>query len=193
MKGRLVCVAVRRHNDTEDRYEGAHEEHEEHEEHESHAECEKAKYDLPYEQAANKFMSAKGYPGYVKKHGYHFTDTLAEHASRMMVNAGGQQHSWTTAQVKKAIESLGLSIPEKVTDGDVAYTANIAYADFYPDPLKDEASCLGRKRPGRLRGHDILPMGIRRDRERRKHRLGKVHLTVRKSNPNLPPNDRVSS
>lgn len=139
MKGRLVCVAVRRHNDTEDRYEGAHEEHEEHE---SHAECEKAKYDLPYEQAANKFMSAKGYSEYVKKHGYHFTDALAEYASRMMVNAGGQQHSWTTAQVKKAIESLGLSIPGKVTDGDVAYTANMAYADFYPDPLKDEASCL---------------------------------------------------
>lgn len=25
---------------------------------------------------------------------------------------------------------------------DVTYAANMAYADFYPDPLKDEAACL---------------------------------------------------
>lgn len=30
----------------------------------------------------------------------------------------------------------------KVTTGDVTYAANMAYADFYPDPLKDEAACL---------------------------------------------------
>lgn len=46
------------------------------------------------------------------------------------------------AQVKKSIESLGLSIPSKVTNGDVTYLANMYYADLYPDPLKDEASCL---------------------------------------------------
>lgn len=40
------------------------------------------------------------------------------------------------------MESLGLSIPGKVTTGDVTYAANMAYADLYPDPLKDEASCL---------------------------------------------------
>lgn len=40
------------------------------------------------------------------------------------------------------MESLGLSIPGKVTTGDVTYAANMAYADFYPDPLKDEAACL---------------------------------------------------
>lgn len=44
--------------------------------------------------------------------------------------------------VKKSMESLGLSIPGKVTTGDVTYMANMAYADFYPDPLKDEAACL---------------------------------------------------
>lgn len=85
---------------------------------------------------------AKGYSEYVKKHGYHFTDALAEHVSKMMVNANGQQHSWTASQVKKSMESLGLSIPGKVTTGDVTYAANMAYADFYPDPLKDEAACL---------------------------------------------------
>lgn len=30
----------------------------------------------------------------------------------------------------------------KVTNGDVTYLANMYYADLYPDPLKDEASCL---------------------------------------------------
>lgn len=43
------------------------------------------------------------------------------------------------------MESLGLSIPGKVTTGDVtyaAYLANMYYADLYPDPLKDEAACL---------------------------------------------------
>lgn len=102
----------------------------------------KVKFDLPYEQTANALMSAKGYSEYVKKHGYHFTDALAEHVSKMMENANGQQHTWTTSQVKKSMESLGLSIPGKVTTGDVTYAANMAYADFYPDPLKDEAACL---------------------------------------------------
>lgn len=62
--------------------------------------------------------------------------------SKMMVNASGQQHSWTTSQVKKSMESLGLTIPKHVTHGDAAYLANMYYADLYPDPLKDEASCL---------------------------------------------------
>ena len=94
----------------------------------------KVKFDLPYEQTANALMSAKGYSGYAKKHGYHFTDALAEHVSKIMVNANGQQHSWTTSQVKKSMD--------KVTIGDVTYAANMAYADLYPDPLKDEAACL---------------------------------------------------
>lgn len=60
----------------------------------------------------------------------------------MMENANGQQHTWTTSQVKKSMESLGLTIPSHVTHGDAAYLANMYYADLYPDPLKDEASCL---------------------------------------------------
>lgn len=100
------------------------------------------KFDLPYEQTANALMSAKGYSEYVKKYGYHFTDALAEHVSKMMVNASCQTHSWTASQVKKSMESLGLTIPKSVTSGDAAYLANMYYADMYPDPLKDEASCL---------------------------------------------------
>lgn len=91
---------------------------------------------------ANALESAEGYSKYIEKHGYHFTDALAEHVSKMMENANGQQHTWTTSQVKKSMESLGLTIPSHVTHGDAAYLANMYYADLYPDPLKDEASCL---------------------------------------------------
>lgn len=97
---------------------------------------------LPYSQSANSLMSEKGYLDYVEKHGYHFTEGLAEHVSKTMVNANGQQHTWTAYQVKKSMESLNLSVPSHVTTGDVTYLANMYYADFYPDPLKDEASCL---------------------------------------------------
>ena len=128
MGKRFKCIVVRHY--TDDCHEGY--------EHDSHSD--KAK--LQYEQAANALMSAKGYLDYVAKHSYHFTDALAEHVSKMMVNASGQSHSWTASQVKKSMESLGLSIPGKVTTGDVTYTANMAYADFYPDLLKDEAACL---------------------------------------------------
>lgn len=121
MGHRLKCIIVKHHTCDHDK---KHEDEEDvvvesriatpHGEH-------KVKFDLPYEQTAN---------------------ALAEHVSKMMVNANGQQHSWTASQVKKSMESLGLSIPGKVTTGDVTYAANMAYADFYPDPLKDEAACL---------------------------------------------------
>lgn len=99
-------------------------------------------HDLPYEKAANALMSAQDYLNYVEKHGYHFTDTLADHVTKMMENADGSSHNWTTAQVKAAIMTMGVKIPESVTWGDVAYLANMYYADLYPEVLKDEASCL---------------------------------------------------
>lgn len=133
MRSRLKCIIVKHHHNkdvaVESRIATPHGEH-------------KIELDLSYEQTANAFMSAKGYSEYVKKHGYHFTDTLAEYVSKMMENANGQQHTWTTSQVKKSMESLGLTIPGNVTHGDVTYLANMYYADLYPDPLKDEASCL---------------------------------------------------
>ena len=105
-----------------------------------------AELNLPYEQAANAFMSAKGYSEYVKKHGYHFTEALAEHISKMMENVNGQNHTWAASQVKKAMEGLGLmpfdNTKTGATLGDLTYLSNMYYADLYPDPFKDEASCL---------------------------------------------------
>lgn len=120
-----------------------HHEHGGHEEHEKHHG--NGGYKLPYETEANNLMSDE-FDEYVKKHGYHFTEALAEHVSRMMENANGEQHSWTAVQVKKAMESLGLmpigKTKSEATLGDITYLANMYYADLYPDPFKDEASCL---------------------------------------------------
>lgn len=129
--GKLKMIVVKHHE---------HDEREEHEKHHSNG-----SYKLPYETEANNLMSDE-FDEYVKKHGYHFTEALAEHVSRMMENANGEQHSWTAAQVKKAMESLGLmpigKTKSEATLGDITYLANMYYADLYPDPFKDEASCL---------------------------------------------------
>lgn len=141
MKRRLKMIVVKHHNPHE--YHGEHDSSYHHDEHSSsHHE---KKYRLPYETEANNLMSDE-FENYVKKHGYHFTEALAEHVSKMMKNANGQEHSWTAAQVKKAMEGLGL-MPIGVTKtnaslGDITYLANMYYADLYPESLKDEASCL---------------------------------------------------
>lgn len=114
-------------------------------EHNYHSDSTKATYHLPYEAEANALMSDE-FDEYVKKHGYHFTEELAEHISQMMVNVNGQEHSWTAAQVKKAMESLGLmplgKTKTEATLGDITYLANMYYSDLYPEILKDEASCI---------------------------------------------------
>ena len=137
--GRLKMIVVKHHE---------HDDHKEHyhkSEHHHEDEHHKHDYKLPYETEANELMSDE-FEEYVKKHGYHFTEALAEHVSKMMVNANGQEHSWTAMQVKKAMESLGLmplgKTKTEATLGDVTYLANMYYADLFPDPLKDEASCL---------------------------------------------------
>ena len=114
------------------------------------------KFNLPYEKAANALMSAEGYSEYIEKHGYHFTEALAEYASKLMKNADGSTHTWTTAMVKKSMEGLGLTLSGKTTLGDMTYAANMAYADFYPDPLKDDASCIkyAAKATGDIDGYD---------------------------------------
>ncbi len=100
------------------------------------AHCGGSKYE-EYEEHEERDFKA-----YVERHGLHFTEALAEYASGMMENASGQPHSWTASQVKKSMDSLGFTIPSNVTTGDVTYLANMYYVDLYPDPLKDEVSCL---------------------------------------------------
>ena len=102
----------------------------------------KAKSHFAYAEETEALAHNTDFEKYVKLHGYHFTDALAELASEMMENANGQAHTWTASQVKRSMDSLDLNVPSNITSGDVTYLANMYYADMYPDPLKDEASCL---------------------------------------------------
>lgn len=99
-------------------------------------------FNLPMEQAANALMNAEGFADYVQAHGYHFTDALAEYVCSMMVNIDGTRHRWSVQEVKDAVLSLGFHVSDMVTDGDMAYLANMYYSDFYPDPLDDEVDCI---------------------------------------------------
>lgn len=82
-----------------------------------------------------------GYNDYVSKHGLHFTKALQEYASKQMVNSNNQEHTWTSEQVQNVCNVLNLKIPNTSTIEDVAYTANMAYADFYPE-LLNEHQCI---------------------------------------------------
>lgn len=83
-----------------------------------------------------------GYDKYLDKNGYHFTDDLSEYASKYLKNVNGDNHHWPSYQVKRALDNLGLSIPSKVTMGDITYLANMYYSDFYPDIIRDETTCI---------------------------------------------------
>lgn len=104
--------------------------------------CEKQKSELPYENIANALMSAEDFIAYIKNHGYHFTNKLAEYVSKKMINVDKSQHSWTAQEVKTAIKNANFKIPSGITDGDVTYLANMYYADLYPNPLQSEEDCI---------------------------------------------------
>ena len=82
-----------------------------------------------------------GYKDYVCKNGLHFTRSLQEYASKQMVNSNGLTHTWTAEQVQNVCDVLNLEIPSTSTIDDVAYTANMAYADFHPE-LLSEHQCI---------------------------------------------------
>lgn len=90
-----------------------------------------------------EFWDDPEYRKYKEKHGEHFCDKLAVWASKRMDNAHGDKaHSWTVEEVKAAFEKLGFKKPETSTWGDVAYSANMAYADYFGGSIKTEADAL---------------------------------------------------
>ena len=105
--------------------------------------CEKIGAELPYNDSAQTIMNDEHFVEYVKANGYHFTDALAQEASSMMTNTNGTEHSWTTKQVEAVVGNYGgKDVYNKCTLGDLTYLANMAYADFYPEVIKDESSCI---------------------------------------------------
>lgn len=97
---------------------------------------------LPLAAAADDIMQSPHYHAYIKAHGYHFTDSLATCAISNMENADHSNHRWTIKQVSDAYKAAGFTKPSEVTCGDIAYLANMAYADFYPALFKTEADCI---------------------------------------------------
>lgn len=91
---------------------------------------------------ATSIMEDEGFINYTSKHGYHFSDKLAEYASSLMKNEDGTIHSWKSMDVLNALNSLGLTDMNTSTVGDLTYLANMAYADFYPEVLKTETACI---------------------------------------------------
>lgn len=91
-----------------------------------------------------EFWENPDYQKYKKKHGDHFCDKLAMWASKKMKNNPHAEsgHTWTVEEVKGAFEKLGLSKPSTTTWGDVAYAANMAYADYYGYSLKTDADVI---------------------------------------------------
>lgn len=79
---------------------------------------------------------------YIEKHGYHFTESLAEYASKKMVNSNGSEHMWSTQDVKSLMDTLGYTKPAGSTLADITYTANMCYADFYGTVIPNESDCV---------------------------------------------------
>lgn len=92
--------------------------------------------DSEYARTANAIMNAPGYIEYIKKHGYHFTEKLARHVSSGMQNVCGTAHEFTAAHV------TGIKRNHNETDGDLIYTANMAFADFYPQIIPTTEMCI---------------------------------------------------
>lgn len=89
------------------------------------------------ENNTNEFWGNKDYVEYKKKNGMHFSDKLAEWASKRMKNANGMEHTWSVADVQGAYKALGLKLPEGATWGDATYAANMMYADLGPELKAD--------------------------------------------------------
>lgn len=79
---------------------------------------------------------------YIKDHGYHFTEDLADYAISKMVNVDNTKSRISKTQIELYMNQHGLSIPVKSNLYDILYTANMAYADFYPKLLDSVDKCI---------------------------------------------------
>jgi hypothetical protein len=84
-----------------------------------------------------------GYQEYLDKYGYHFNDKLAEWAISRLENVSGP-HSWSLKQIDSVVTSIApkKDFKHKVTIGDLAYQANMYYADLYPDGISVDHNCV---------------------------------------------------
>lgn len=96
---------------------------------------------LPLYKEAREVKN-EDYKRYVRAHGYHMTDALADFGSRLLINADGTSHRWNTFQVRSKFYDYMLSKSDNHTWGDIAFLANRAYAIYYPTVIKDADECM---------------------------------------------------
>ena len=87
-------------------------------------------------------VEVKDVTNYAAKQGYHFTGETLEYALSKMQNTDGTNHRFTINDVKNHIDNMGVETPIRSNIYDMTYTANMAYADFYPDIIPDERTCV---------------------------------------------------
>lgn len=126
MRMYLITRHIHKHHD-DDVEKNVHHAHDEHSKH-----SESDIFDIEHKSCSS----------YINKHGYHFTDNLAEHACSDMINADGSSHRWTTEEIKNILHPYGEHAYRKCTLGDMTYLANMAYADFYPNVIHSEDECI---------------------------------------------------
>lgn len=86
----------------------------------------------------------KAYKAYIAVHGAHFCEALAEDVICKLENADGSTHKWSVKQVVAACMTFNpnMKFLHNVTHADLAYAANMYYADFYPESISDESKCI---------------------------------------------------
>jgi hypothetical protein len=101
------------------------------------------------EKAGHSYYSESakdsGYAKYVEKHGLHFTNELAEMAICKMENISDDGHGkWSIKQVEAVVKTHNpaMHFMHCVTMGDLAYLANMYYADLYPESIQTENGCI---------------------------------------------------
>lgn len=79
---------------------------------------------------------------YIDQHSKHFDEKSLQFALNNMINDDGSEHRFTKEYIEKYIKDNNIHIGNKSNMYDVTYTANMAYADFYPHILQYEESCI---------------------------------------------------
>ena len=137
--GKVRYIVVKKHGDSDEH----HSENKSHTGESHNYEASPAGEKEGKDVIGDTLASMAGYEEYIAKYGTHFNDSLATWASEKMTNSHGDaNHHWSVEDVKSACERLGLKKPEESTWGDVAYSANMHYADYFGSSLKSEADCI---------------------------------------------------
>jgi len=83
------------------------------------------------------YFSSKTFEDYLDEHGPHFSKKLCELAVSCMENADGSKHRYSKEEVKELLKRNGVTV-KKASEYDCCFVANMAYADFFPEPLRNE-------------------------------------------------------